>query len=89
MKNMRGMRMKKAQGKRISAAIFAAAMWTTIVAGARYEIRSQRSADSPASLPHAEGRMGRRLHAVHRCDASAVARRRFALADRAADSHRL
>ena len=32
MKNVRGMRMKKAQRKRISAVILAAAMWTTIVA---------------------------------------------------------
>jgi hypothetical protein len=53
--------------------------------GARYEIRTQQPADSPAYLPHVEGRMGRRLHTVHRCDASTVARRHFALADRAAD----
>jgi formylglycine-generating enzyme required for sulfatase activity len=32
MKSMRGMRMKKAQGKRISAAIIVAAMWTAIAA---------------------------------------------------------
>ena len=32
MKNVRGMRMKKAQRKRISAVILAAAMWTSIVA---------------------------------------------------------
>jgi hypothetical protein len=88
MKNVRG-RMKKAQRKRISAANSRSRNVDHNRRGARYEIRTQQPADSPAYLPHVEGRMGRRLHTVHRCDASTVARRHFALADRAADSHRL
>jgi gamma-glutamyl hercynylcysteine S-oxide synthase len=46
MNNMRGMRMKKARRMRISAAILAAAMWTTIIAA-----QDTKSAPSGQQIP--------------------------------------
>ena len=47
----------------------------------KIEIRTHWSANSAAGLPHAEGCMGGRHTRLHGCDASAVARRHFALAE--------
>ena len=56
---------------------------------AGHSLCPDETADSAAGMFHAARSVGRRLYALHRNDASGVARRRDSLAHGAPDSHRI